>query len=401
MRGNARGRVCVELDTLGVEAAMRDVRVCCAGAAFMVLAAGAPGRCQSSSGPMTPVPGTPVQQAPPGPKIGVRVTLVNTPAVVRDSKDRMIETLDAKDFHVTDNGVQQEITHFDLGGDPISLVVLVETSSRIGTLLPEVRKAGILVTENVMGARGEAAVIGFNDSVDKLQGFTASHDKVQDCIAKLPQGTSGSKLYDAMAIGVEMLSGQPLAGVDAAGRRRVMLMVSEGVDEGSAARFGEVLGQAQLANITIYSVGLSTTRAELTAPPRDTTANRGTPPGVFGMPPQPGTVQTPETEANRYGRGDLLGAVAWAVQHAKDVVHDNPLQLAAAGTGGAALATWKNRSIDNAIDDIGAELHAQYSLTYIPTGVNETGYHEIKVSVAKNGLKVRARPGYYVTSPGN
>jgi len=279
-------------------------------------------------------------------------------------------------------------------------VVLLETSSRVGSLLPEVRKAGILITENVVGAHGEGAVVGFNDSVDKLQGFTASHDQIENCISKLPIGTSGSKLYDAMAVGVEMLSGQPLPTADGAGRRRVMLIVSEGVDQGSDARFGEVLRQVQLANITIYSVGLSTTRAQLNAPPQDTRTTM-TPPGVFGMPPQPGTVQTPETEANRYGSGDLLQAVVWAVQHAKDAIKDNPLQLAAAGTGGAVMGTWKNRSVDNAIDEIGAELHAQYSISYIPTGVSEMGYHQIKVSVAKRGLKVRARPGYYVAPTEN
>jgi VWFA-related protein len=379
---------------------MTDARIGFAGTAFLAFAATLPALGQSPSGPITPQPGTPVQQAPPGPKIGVRVTLVNTPAVVRDSKDRMIETLDAKDFQVTDNGVAQTITHFDLGGDPISLVVLLETSSRVGSLLPEVRKAGILITENVVGAHGEGAVVGFNDSVDKLQGFTASHDQIENCISKLPIGTSGSKLYDAMAVGVEMLSGQPLPTADGAGRRRVMLIVSEGVDQGSDARFGEVLRQVQLANITIYSVGLSTTRAQLNAPPQDTRTTM-TPPGVFGMPPQPGTVQTPETEANRYGSGDLLQAVVWAVQHAKDAIKDNPLQLAAAGTGGAVMGTWKNRSVDNAIDEIGAELHAQYSISYIPTGVSEMGYHQIKVSVAKRGLKVRARPGYYVAPTEN
>jgi hypothetical protein len=63
------------------------------------------------------------------------------------------------------------------------------------------------------------------------------------------------------------------------------------------------------------------------------------------------------------------------------------------------LATYKNRSIENAIDEIGGELHSQYSVSYAPPGTNETGYHEIRVTVAKNGLKVRARPGYYLAPP--
>ena len=65
-------------------------------------------------------------------------------------------------------------------------------------------------------------------------------------------------------------------------------------------------------------------------------------------------------------------------------------------TGGAHLATFRDRSIEKAIDEIGGELHSQYSLSYTPTGTGEMGYHEIKVSVDRAGVKVRARPGYYL-----
>jgi VWFA-related protein len=288
-----------------------------------------------------------------------------------------------------------------MGGDPLSLVVLVETSSRIDPILPQIRKSGIVITQTVMGATGEAAIIGFNDSVDKLQEFTANADKIEKTFTDLQAGTSGSKLYDAMAVGVEMLSGQPQPTADKPGRRRVMLILSEATDIGSGTQFGEVLRQAQLANVTIYSVGLSTTRAELQAAPRDTTP-QVTPPGTFGTPPMPGTVQTPDTEAARLGSGDLIPAIVWAVQHAKDKIKGSPLALATAGTGGEHLATFKDLSIDKAIDEIGGELHSQYSVTYAPTGTNDAGYHEIKVAIAKHGSgkwKIRSRPGYYIGPP--
>jgi VWFA-related protein len=356
---------------------------------------------QSPTGPIAPQAGVAVQQPPAQAKIGVSVALVNTPVTVRDSKGQMINTLDAKDFRVTDNGVPQRVLHFDMGGDPLSLVVLVETSSRVDPILPQIRKSGILITQTVMGPSGEAAIIGFNDSVDKLQEFTANADKIEKTFSDLQAGTSGSKLYDAMAVGVEMLSGQPQPTADKPGRRRVMLILSEATDVGSGTQFGEVLRQAQLANVTIYSVGLSTTRAELQAAPRDTTP-QVTPPGTFGTPPMPGTVQTPDTEAARLGSGDLVPAIVWAVQHAKDKIKGSPLALATAGTGGEHLATFKDLSIDKAIDEIGGELHSQYSVTYAPTGTNDAGYHEIKVAIAKHGSgkwKIRSRPGYYIGPP--
>jgi VWFA-related protein len=358
---------------------------------------------QAPSGPIPPKPGVEVQLPPADTqaRVKVRVALVNTPVTVRDGRGDMVHNLEARDFQVTDNGATQQITHFDLGGDPISMVILIETSSRIAPLLPEVRKTGILFTQAVMGPTGEAAVVGFNDSVDKLQDFTTNADLIENTIAHLGPGTSGSKLYDAMAVGVEMLSGRPQATADKPGRRRVLMILSEATDAGSEAKLGEVLRQAQLANVTIYSVGLSTTRAELQAKPKDKRPQI-TPPGTFPMPAPPGTVQTPTSEENRYGNIDLMAAAVWAVQHIHDQVKDHALEVAAAATGGEHLSTFKDRSIEKAIDEIGGELHSQYTISYTPTGSDAAGYHEIKVNVlrhdAKN-LKVRARPGYYLATP--
>src|SRR5437870_7876059 len=370
---------------------------------FLLPFAGVAARAQSPSGPISPKAGVEVQLPPKDTqaKVKVQVALVNTPVTVRDGRGEMVHNLEARDFQITDNGVAQRISHFDLGGDPLSLVILLETSSRIEPLLPQVRKTGILFTQTVMGPTGEAAVVGFNDSVDKLQDFTTNSDRIENTFAHLPEGTSGSKLYDAMALGVEMLSGRPEVTADKPGRRRVLMIISEATDVGSEAKLGEVLRQAQLANVTIYSVGLSTTRAELQAKPKDTRPQI-TPPGTFPLPPQPGVPQTPTSEANRYGNIDLMALAVWAVQHVHDQVKDHALEVAATATGGAHLSTFKDRSIEKAIDEIGGELHSQHNVSYTPAGTDTPGYHEIKVNIVRNdakGLRVRARPGYYLAAP--
>jgi len=358
-----------------------------------------PGRGQAPAGPITPQPGVTVQIAPTAATIKLHSILVNTPVTVRDASGEMVHTLEAKDFRITDNGVEQKITHFDLGGDPISLVVVVETSSRIDSLMPQIRKTGILLTEAVAGPTGETAIVGFNDSVDKLLDFTANGDAVERTVSRLREGTSGAKLYDAMALGVEMLSARPVVSATDLGHRRVMLVMAEAHDDGSEAKLGEVLRQAQLANVTIYSVGLSSTRALLQKKPENTGPKRATPEGTFGVPPPPGTVQTPGNDGSQPRAGDLLALAVWAVQHVKDKITSHALELAAAATGGAHLATWKDRSIEKALDEIGGELHAQYTLSYTPSGTDANGYHEISVAVDRKDLTVRARPGYYVAPP--
>jgi VWFA-related protein len=350
-------------------------------------------------GPIEPQPGIAIQKGPPPATIKLQSILVNTPVTVRDLRGEMVHDLDVKDFHVTDNGVEQKITHFDLGNEPLSIVIVVETSSRVTAILPELRRTGTLLTQAVMGPGGEAAIVSFHDSVARLQEFTTNADVIETKMARLKEGTDGVRLYDAMKLGVEMLSGRPAATPAKPGRRRVMLILAEAADKGSDARLGEVLRQAQLENVTIYSVGISSTRAALAKKQEYKRPTQPGPEGTFGLPPAPGTVQTPVSEDNRYTGIDLLGLAVWAVTHAKDQVTENSLQIATTATGGAHLATWKDQSIEKAIDEVGGELHSQYTLSYTPSDSNAAGYHEIKVDVDRKDLKVRSRPGYYLAGP--
>lgn len=368
-------------------------------AVFALLFTSVPSQGQSGEGPIAPAAGARIQQPPPQDQARMRfqVALVNMPVTVRDSKGQLMPELEAKDFQITDNRVPQQITHFDLGGDPISLVVLIENSSRVQNYLPEIRKTGILITQTVMGPSGEAALITFNDDVTKLQDFTTNTDAIEKTIARLDVKTEGSRLYDAMAMAVEMLTSRAQPTADLPGRRRVMLIISEAKDGGSHTALGEVLRQAQLANVTIYSVGLSTTKAELQARPEQ--QNRIPSEVVMSKPPFPGSAPTPTQVGATYGYGNIMNAVMLAVTHVKDKIKGNPLELAAAGTGGAHLAAFKDETVEKAIDEIGGELHAQYTISYRPTGTGAAGYHEIRVSVDKKNLKVRTRPGYYLGEP--
>ncbi len=363
---------------------------------------------QAPEGPLPPRPGTQIQATPPEvlAKLTARVTLVNTPVTVRDSKGVMIHDLDEQDFRVTDNGVPQKITHFEVGGDPISLVILAETSSRVEPFLPQLRKTGILFTEQVMGPESEAAVIGFDNGLKTLQGFTRSHDAIQSAFAALDAGESDLHLFDAMAAGVEMLSGRrkPTKETLAPGRR-VLLILSEALDTGSESRLGEVLRRAQLENITIFSVGLSTTRSELQAKPRQNAPVPITPPGTFGMPGPPGTAPT---TGGTSGDIDLIALAQVLVEHTKSAATQHSLEIGAAATGGAYYSTFRGRSIESAIDEIGGELHSQYVLTYSPASRSDDGqdfgYHQISVSLVPdkaNGKKITTRPGYYIPPPGS
>ena len=356
-------------------------------AGLMLLAR--PPRAQQTQGPMTPQQGTPVQQPPEG-TIRVRVALVRTPVVVIDTKGEPILDLQQKDFHVLDDGAEQAIESMDLGGEPLSAVFVFETSSRIAPLLPAVQKSAIVFTETVVGPSGEGAVLSYDDSINRLLPFSTNNDEIEKTIAKLKPGNSGARLYDSLSTAVGLLRDRPME------RRRAIIVVGEASDTGSEEKLGRVLRDAQLSNIVIYSVGLSTTAAGLRSQPSQTGPAPATPPGTFGGPPMPGTAQTPTSQQQYGGNIDLLGLAEWAVRNATAIVKDRPLEVAATATGGTYQSVFRDSKIETAVDAIGGELNSQYVLSYRPSGSEAAGYHQIKVSVNRPGLRVRTRPGYYL-----
>lgn len=352
---------------------------------------------QAPPGPLQQKPGVTPEKVPTAEQqkhaIRVRVNEVITPVTVTSHSGEMLLDLSKENFRVFDNGVQQKIDHFDLGGDPLSIVLAIETSSHIEPILPAVRQTGIIFTQTVMGQTAEAAVISFDSDVELLDKFTTDTDGVQNTINHLRIGVDQSRLYDAMSRGISLLEQRPAV------RRRILVVIAEAQDSGSESKLGEVLRQAQLANVTIYTIGLSTTMAELRAKPNPYQGPQLGPPGTYPVPLPPGVAQTPENEAAMAGNIDLMALAVWLVKTGKNAIGPNSLEIASKATGGLHLNTMKDRSIQKAMDAIGGELHAQYTLGYRPPGDEPTGYHEIKVTVDRPGVEVRTRPGYYIAPP--
>jgi len=370
----------------------------------LALALAAPARGQGA--PPGPMPGNPGaepdrssapagQDAQEGTAIRVQVSGVTVPVAVRDRKGELAFNLTEKDFHVYDNGVEQKIEHFDFGGELLEVVLAVETSSRVAPMFPAVRKAGIVFTDTVMGQTAEGAVIGFDGSVQVLEKFTTDVDEVQDKINHLGTGDSGVRVYDAMWRGVRLLEGRPTE------RRRILVVVGEGRDQGSDKKLGEVLREAQLANVTIYSIGLSSMLASVREKPEPYQSPQIDLPETYPVPVPNGEPDTPENGGRaQNGNMDFVALGKLLVQTGKNAVTPNALKVASKATGGLDESVKKDSWIEKAMDQIGGELHAEYTLGYRPSGRDLTGYHEIKVTVERRNVTVRTRPGYYIAPPG-
>jgi VWFA-related protein len=361
------------------------------GLALPVFAQGQP------PGPLHVKPGVQAQQPQnqKPPILRVPVIVVVLPVAVATGSGKAVLNLTQKDFEIFDEQKQQQIIRFEQGGDPLSIVLVIETSPRVAPLLPEISKTGIIFTQMVMAGNGEAAVIGYNDEVDLLQPMTTDSDRVLDTINHIKVGLDGARLYDALERAEDMLEAEPPE------RRRIIVAVGEKNDKGSETALGQVLRRAQLDNTTIYSIGLSTTAAEFRQPPEEKKDVQAGPTGTYPMNPPPGTAQTPQVMDDEMGNQSIpiLPLVAWLVQHGANVMGRNSLEIASAGTGGLHEGTMKKEGIENAMNAIGNDIHGVYLLAYRPPGNEPYGYHDIEVRVVKPKLHVRARPGYYVAPP--
>ena len=190
-------------------------------------------------------------------QIRVHANEVIAPVTVTDKKGELVLDLAQTDFHVFENGVEQTIDYWDLGGDSLAVALVIETSSHIQAMMPVIHSLGSIFTETVMALNGEAAVITYDATVDVRQPFTQDHDAVEKAISKVEFVAPEMKLYDAMAASVQLLKARPST------RRRIMLIVGESQDYSSEVKLGQVLRDAQLANITIYAVGPSSATADL------------------------------------------------------------------------------------------------------------------------------------------
>src|SRR3989338_2117961 len=134
------------------------------------------------------------QQPPPHPpppqepefRVPVRVELVTVPLVVWDARAEFVYDLAREEVTLLDNGVPQQLRSFELATQPVSLVVLVDTSQRVKPLLERVREVGILITSNILGQFGEAALLTFDSFVTRRQEFTSDAEEFLRAFERIP-----------------------------------------------------------------------------------------------------------------------------------------------------------------------------------------------------------------------
>ncbi len=315
---------------------------------------------------------------------------VTVPLSVRGPNGVYIHDMVKEDFTVYDNDARQVIEGFDVSFLPISMVICVQTSDRVEGVLGDIRKTAYLFTELVLGEHGEAAIMTFDSRIKLLEDFTNDTKKIDNALKTMRIGTSAVALADAMYSAIRMLLKRPQ------NHRKVIVVISESQNNGSRIGLGESLRTAQLYNISIYPVRLSTLSARLRRKPEYRPSP--IPAGVVVRPTMPGTPGTPtaQQQSGYSVTPNMIPIIIDLVRGVKNLVFDNPLEVLADGTGGRDFSPRTTSGVQESIVAIGEDIRSQYRLSYRPNNLNDRGiYHRIRVEVPYPKLKVRHRVGYF------
>jgi Ca-activated chloride channel homolog len=269
-----------------------------------------------------------------------KVELVRVSAVVRDRKGRFVQDLSTRDFEVFDEGQLRPIADFrsDLAG--VSLALLFDVSGSMTGQLGSAREAAMHVLSWLDPARDEAAVYTFDTELDELAPFTNRFAPLLDAISAIaPYGATS--LHDAIAQAARQVAKRD-------GRRRAVVVFSDGNDNASRLTPAEVSGIASEIDVPVY---------------------------IFGIVP---SIDNPTEDT--------------ATQSVERSAFAGPLSDLAAWTGGHVFvaSTPGQRSV--AARQIIDELRHQYLIAFESSG--NPGWHPLVVRARNNKLTVRARSGY-------
>ena len=322
------------------------------------------------------------------PIIHTTVTNIVTPVLVTDQSGNIIDGLQPAQFHLMDNGKEQNI-HVDVAFEPISLVVAVECSSHVESLLPQVKHLGSLLPP-IIGAQSEIAVVAFDHRIRTLQDFTSDPDKIKAAIDKISAGSSSSRMIDAVESSIYMLRNRPK------NNRKIIMLVSETRDMGSEGHVRETLIDANLSNVQIYTVDMTQLMVRLTEKrpePRPVPMDPIAQNNPMGIPNTPTSLETNYGMGNRAQFVPLLKEIYTDV---KGIFVANPAEKFADLTGGTQFSFIKQKGLEEAVQKISTEIHSQYLISYNPSNKEEPGFHTIDVGVEGTKYICRSRPGYWI-----
>jgi len=186
------------------------------------------------------------------PTLSLDGTLVNVFLTAQNSRGDYVTSLNAEDFRVFDDDVQQKVSIFekeDRIGSSIGL--LVDNSGSMVDILP-IMKAGVLDFAQNARRGDEYFVMTFGIRAQIIQDIRQPVTKLETAFKTL-SASGTSVFFDAMLQGMSKVSRSDQ-------QRKALIVFSDGNDNGSKSGFGEVSHAAQRTNVLLYFIPIGPKR---------------------------------------------------------------------------------------------------------------------------------------------
>ena len=293
--------------------------------------------------------------------IRVDVDVVNILASVRDRRGALIANLEKSDFTILEDGKPQTIKYFTRETDlPLTIGLLIDVSRSQENLIGIERNAASEFFTQVLRKKDEAFLISFGEESELLQDYTSSPRLLTAAMndLRVSSGVSGigpgpvptisqprgTVLYDAIYLAASEKLKTEVG-------RKVIVVITDGVDEGSKVKLETAVEAAQKSDVVIYSIDYSD-------------------PGFYGA-------------FGGFGAGG-----------------EGELRKMSDDTGGHVFRVDRKHPLDEVFRELQEEMRSQYSIGYTPINdVKDGSYRKLEVKTARKDLKVQARKGYYAVKP--
>jgi VWFA-related protein len=316
-------------------------------------------------------------------RISVSTNFVQVPVMVKDSEGRRVDGLLPKDFVVLENGKKQPLTFFTADPFELSVAILLDIGMQDVALQKVNQTYSALV--GAFSPYDEVALYTYSSTVSQLADFTGRPEKLTAQLnqMKLVRGHSNGPpvLNGPLAAGPPIVNGAPVGGpviqpvntppkeahvlndailraaIDLSKRertrRKVIIVISDGREFGSQASYSDVLKVLETHGIQVKAVVLDS--------------------GALPLYRQLGRIHL-----KGQGFGNIL-----------------PKYVNATG-GGDVFNELSRNAIEETYATITSEARNQYTLGY-PTKAtpSSTAYRSIEILVARKGVKVFSKDGYY------
>jgi Mg-chelatase subunit ChlD len=381
--------------------------------------------------------------------------LVTVPVIATDTTGNYVPDLRQEDFNIAEDGVKQEVAFFGKVAAPFHVVLMLDTSASTQDKLRLIQQAANVFVDQLQSA-DRVKVISFDDEVRDRNEFTSDRAILSAAINGTRPG-KGTKVYDAMDLAldtVRKIQGRKAIviftdGVDWHSDRATFDGTVRGLDEEGVivypirydtrdeteriAREQSEESSPQLPTIgVIRRPPNGTTAPTFPSDDPDSVPTSGSQrkSGPLGLPlPEEVLRRRRQTDPNRResdpnrrpgelppdigssrlpaptgpaGRPTTSRSDSDSIRAMLDLAYstaDSYLNTLANKSGGQLLRADTLGSLPDAFAKIAAELRTQYLLGYYP--INKTRdehYRKIKVTTARKGVLIRARPGYSASS---